>query len=358
MVRSNQPLVERMTLNWHDWFATGDVGASKLGLDQNETFRSHALGSFDDLLLAVTPDPAMLLWLSGNENTKWSPNENYARELMELFTLGAGVGYTEDDVREQARALTGWRNDWHGGPTNFRYDPNRHDTGLKTIFGQRGDFDWRDSCRLCVEHPKHADFFVTKLWSYFVAGEPSSRTLAELGDLYRAKGYAVRPVVEAILMHPELYEGAPMVKPPVVYIAGMLRAVERGVDTNAWTWIGDLCGQQLFQPPNVAGWDESRWVDTATWRGRWLAAVYAVKQRSLDPDGEYEYDDEPEKAVKRALKFWGGPSISAETHGELTAFATRCEWLADATWKDTPYRIMRQNALRLLVATSPDFQAS
>ena len=133
MVRTSRPLVERMTLVWHDWFATSlaGVGSQKLMLRQNATLRRLSLGSFDTLLLELTKDPAMLLWLSGTENTKWSPNENYARELMELFTLGAGNGYTERDVREQARALTGWDNDWRSGvgSHNFHYDRERHEIG-------------------------------------------------------------------------------------------------------------------------------------------------------------------------------------------------------------------------------------
>jgi uncharacterized protein (DUF1800 family) len=127
--------------------------------------RSRALGNFHDLLIEVTRDPAMLLWLSGTDNTKYSPNENYGREVMELFTLGADRGYTQRDVHAQARALTGFTNDWrNSGPTNFRFDPDLHDTGVKRIFGHRGRFDWRDSCRLCVEHPLHPSFLVEKLW--------------------------------------------------------------------------------------------------------------------------------------------------------------------------------------------------
>src|SRR5919205_2136814 len=131
MVRTSRPLPERMTLVWHDWFATSrdGVGPARLMLRQNALFRRHGLGSFETLLLEVTRDPAMLLWLSGTDNTRDAPNENYARELMELFTLGAGRGYSEQDVREQARALTGWRNEWSEGlgPHNFRYDREWHD---------------------------------------------------------------------------------------------------------------------------------------------------------------------------------------------------------------------------------------
>src|SRR6476646_1129556 len=154
MVRTSRPLVERMTLIWHDWFATSNngVGSQRLMLNQNQLFRDHGLGSFKELLLDVTKDTAMLLWLNGSDNSRWSPNENYAREMMELFTLGAGRGYTESDIRQQARALTGFRNDWRSGVgnVNFRYDPKAHDNGVKTIFKHRGAFTWKDSVRLAV----------------------------------------------------------------------------------------------------------------------------------------------------------------------------------------------------------------
>jgi hypothetical protein len=122
MVRTSRPLVERMTLVWHDWFATSNsgVGSQKLMLQQNQLLRARGLGSFHDLLVDVTKDPAMLLWLNGSSNSKGSPNENYAREMMELFTLGADRGYTELDVRQQARALTGFRNDWTAVHTRGR----------------------------------------------------------------------------------------------------------------------------------------------------------------------------------------------------------------------------------------------
>ena len=153
----------------------------------------------------------MLLWLNGSDNSSWSPNENYAREMMELFTLGAGRGYTESDIRQQARALTGFRNDWRSGvgSVNFRYDPKAHDAGTKTIFQAPGAFTWKDSVRLAVTHPNHPSFFVGKLWSYFIAGAPDDATARALEHLYVSSGYAVKPVVAAILKHPALYDGRP-----------------------------------------------------------------------------------------------------------------------------------------------------
>jgi Protein of unknown function (DUF1800) len=361
MVRSNRPLAERMALNWHDWFATGDVGSQRRSIRQTELFRRRALDRFDQLLLDVTRDEAMLVWLSGIDNNKWSPNENYARELMELFTLGAsdesGYPYSEDDVREQARALTGWRADWVDdvGLIDFRYDPGYHDGGMKTIFGKTGRFDWRDSCRLCLEHRAHAGYLVDKLWSYFIPVPAPATTRSRLIALYKRQRYAIKPLLEAILKHPLLYEGPAMVKPPIVYIAGMLRARRRGVDTDGWTWVSDLAGQRPFAPPNVAGWDEERWLDTSSYRGRWIAASYVTREDEITDDG-YDSGESPAEALDRALRYWGNPTIGAATRDALVSFGREVEGVIVGDWQESTYRALRQNALRQLLATSPDMQ--
>lgn len=360
MVRSNQPLVERMALVFHDWFATSNANVSQTQqmIDQSNLFRGRCFGSFLDLFKAVTIDPAMLQWLNGNENNKWSPNENYAREMMELFSLGADSGaYGEEDIREAARALTGWRNDWSSelGAHNFRFDPKRHDTGAKTVLRKTGSWNWEDACRLCVEHPLHANFFVEKLWSYFVPGPPPSATREALISTYAGSGWQILPVLEAILMSPELYEGPPMVKPPVVHLASMLRALGRPVDTEAWTWICEQAGQQLFWPPNVSGWDDSRWLDTSRLRARWLMVTYVLEEVSADAWNEpYSTTETPEEALTRALSIWGSPALSSEHQAELLDLARRSEKLILANWQKGPYRAMRQNALLQLIGISPD----
>ncbi|HZQ16387.1 MAG TPA: DUF1800 domain-containing protein [Gaiellaceae bacterium] len=362
MVRTSRPLVERMTLVWHDWFATSNdgVGSQRLMLEQNELFRRHALGSFHDLLFEVTANPAMLVWLNGTENEKGSPNENYGREMMELFTLGADRGaYTENDVREQARALTGWTNRWSRsrGEYDFHFDKTRHDTGLKRIFRRSGAFDWRGACKLCLEHPLHPSFFATKLWSYFVPVPPSRRTLAALEAIYR-DGYQVKPVVAAILMHPALYTGPRMVKPPIVHTAGLLRRIGMGITTTDWAWIGSLTGQQLFYPPNVAGWDDTRWLDTATFRGRFIAVQRILSDRKLDP-AKAKDAQTADEVLARALRFWNEPALSDGTAHQLRAFARRA--IADAgsaDWKQKQYPVMVEQALRQLIAVSPDLQTS
>jgi hypothetical protein len=364
MVRSDQQLVERMTLIWHDWFATSNegVGSVQKMLDQNALFRSGALGSFKDLLLGVTQDPAMLLWLNGLQNRKGAPNENYARELMELFTLGANRGaYTETDVRQLALALTGWSATWADGSgwQNMRADDALHDHAVKTVFGKSGDFDWRDACRLVLENPFHPSFFVTKLWSYFVPTTPDPGTQAALERLYLDSGYGIRPVVEAILMHPDFYDGPALVKPPVVYAAGLLRTMGRFVEQRGLSWICAEAGQRLFYPPNVSGWDDSAWLSTSTWRARWIIAKSAISPDTYGPvnpwNGSYSSTEDAGAAVSRAIDSLNNPTISPETGAALLAFASGC-LPADPARNESTVRGFRQNALRHLIATSPDYQ--
>jgi uncharacterized protein (DUF1800 family) len=279
---------------------------------------------------------------------------------MELFTLGADRGaYTEHDVREQARALTGFRYTWSEslGPVRFRFDRQRHDAGSKRIFGKRGHFDWRDSCHLCVHHRLHPSFFVTKLWSYFVPVPPKAGTKRSLERLYVRSGYEVGPVVSAILRHPALYTGPRMVKSPVVYLAGLLRGLGRGIDTEAWTWLLSLAGQQLFYPPNVAGWDDSRWLDTATFRARWEIAGHAIRPRVLKEDAKH-VPHKADELLARARQLLGEPTVTGQTEAVLKHFAKRS--LADAhdRWKKQSYPPLIENALRQLLATAPDLQAS
>jgi hypothetical protein len=364
MVRSDQPLVERMTLIWHDWFATSndDVGSSRLMIDQNETLRANALGSFKTMLEKVTVDPAMLVFLNGVDNRRNAINENYARELMELFALGAGRGYTETDVRELAKCLTGWRANWTDGIgwNTFRFDPNRFQNTNKTVFGKTGNWGWQDAVRLVLENEYHASFFVTKLWSYFVPTPPDSTTQAALQQLYLSSNYGIRPVVEAILMHPDFYNGGAMVKPPVVYNAGLLRATGRPIDDDSWVWLGSMAGQQLFHPPNVSGWDDSAWLDTSRWRARWWIANYVLMPTIHNPweGAPYDPNEDAAWALNKALGALHNPTLTSETRQTLAEFSSTCLPGSMREWQKSPYRAMRFNALRQLVATCPDYQTS
>ena len=279
MVRTSRPLVERMTLVWHDWFATSTdgVGSQKLMLDQNKLLRRLSLGSFETMLREITKDPAMLLWLSGTQNSKRSPNENYARELMELFTLGAGRGYTERDVREQARALTGFANDWRkgAGTVNFRFEARPARRGTQARVRQDGALRLAGRGPALPPAPEPPVLLRRQALELLRPGRARRRHPPLARSPSTSSDFQILPVVEAILRHPALYTGPRMVKPPVVYTAGLLRALGRGVDTQAWSWLSDQSGQRLFRPPNVSGWDDERWLDTATFRGRWEVANYA-----------------------------------------------------------------------------------
>ena len=362
MVRTNRPLVERMALVWHDWFAASNdsVSSQRLMLAQNALLRREALGSFERLLLGVTKNPAMLVFLSGVDSTKEAPNENYGRELMELFTLGADRpgGYTEDDVRQLARALTGFTAEYKDtvGYQNFHFDAAMHDGETKTVFGRKGRWGWQDACRLCLGHANHPLFFVRKLWSYFIPSEPGAATQNALVQLYVKGRYAIRPVIEAILLHPELYTGPTMVKPPVVYTAGLLRALGRGIDNSAYWYLDAAAGQQLFYPPNVAGWDDERWLDTASFKGRWYIADTALAADALDESSSPRLPADPEALLQKALASIAGLTISPATRAVLSRFVRSALADADEDWKQEAFPAMVFNAVRQLAVVSPDQQ--
>jgi len=224
------------------------------------------------------------------------------------------------------------------------FDPTRHDAGSKTIFSQTGAYDWRDSCNLCLGHPQHPSYFVTKLWSYFIPTQPDPATVDGLSALYASR--KVLPVVEAILLHPDFYNGPRMVKPPVVLNAGLLRMRGRYIDTSTWLSLSAQAGQQLFYPPDVGGWDDTRWLDTATFRARWFIA--AVVQGADTPT---DTPTDPAQIVQRAIQFWGNPTVTPTTQGLLASFA-HAQLKRNARPGDV------ETALRRLVASAPDLQTA
>ncbi len=336
MVRSDQQLVERMTFIWHDWFANSNekVNSQQRMLDQNELFREHALGNFHDLFLAVTANPAMLVFLDGIYNDKHDPNENYAREMMELFSLGADRGaYTEDDVSEMARALTGWhcRMDRKQRPAELplrsRAPRHRHQDRVRADreleLGRR---------RAPVRQPPAARLVLRQQAVELLRPDAAGGSDAGLaaGPVRRARGYSIRAVVEAILQHPDFLEGPELVTPPVVYNAGLLRAIGRGIDTTAWAWLSSAAGQQLFYPPNVSGWDFTRWLDTSTAKARWEIASYVTAKSYPNPwpaerrTGIQRNRDRPRSAGERAWPTGASPRSSAESQQCIAAFAESC----------------------------------
>jgi uncharacterized protein (DUF1800 family) len=363
MVRSRHQLVERLSLVFHDWWATRRDGVSTNAemLNQTNIFRAHGLGSFRAMARAVTTDPAMLQFLDGMSNRRGAVNENYGRELMELFTLGADRGaYTETDVREIAKALSGWTATYNNGWTNWRWDDQgRWDTSIKTVFGRSGRFTWEDAVELVLTHPLHPSFFVRKLWSYFIPVPPDAATSAALEQHYVAGGLEIRPVLEAILCSPQFYEGPQMVKPPIVLMAGLMRATGRGIENNEWWNKSDRAGQRLYYPPDVSGWNDNRWLDTNTTVGRWESVGVALAGTMVkNAEADVFPEQTPEAAVAAARAFWGDPPLSADTVAQLLAFAGTIVPPTGRAIDLARLRAQRYNALRQLIAAGPDHQTA
>lgn len=364
MVRSTHGLEERMTWFWHDHFATSGQD-TPLMLAQNRTLRRYALGTFDDLLRAVFLDPAMQLALSIAGSAKEDPNENFARELMELYTLGVGNGYTEDDVREIARALTGWvAVTANGRVTGVRFDPSRHDDGIKTIFGKRGAWGWEDVLRLVLAHKGVAEFLTDKLWAEFVGTPLDKQRRRKLVRQFQHSGRSIRTLVGAILRAPQLYDRLDepdMVKSPVVMVAGLLRVNGWGVDRTSWAdWL-TLMGQRPFAPPSVAGWDGgSAWCSTTGFRTRFVIATEVLDaKKGLQPvaSGSVPITLDPAGHLALAKRALGDPFTTRDTDHELRTVAAQilgrpAKYNADKR-KNAE---QTQRALRTLLIAGPDAQ--
>ncbi len=266
MVQSKRPLEEKMTLFWHGLFvsAFSSVHNAYHMYMQNQLFRRFATGSAKVLTLSISKDPAMLRYLNNNQNRRGHPNENYARELMELFTLGIG-NYSEEDVRQSARAWTGWT--FLGDRFIFR--PFQHDDGQKTFLGRTGRFDGDDIVRIIYEQPAAASHLAFKLAAFFVSDDPPPQVVAALAATLRAADWKVGPVLEQLFASRWFYSTAVMrrkIKTPIELVAGSLRRLEVAApDSNRLLQSLKIMGQELFEAPNVGGWPHGRaWINTST----------------------------------------------------------------------------------------------
>ncbi|HKB40575.1 MAG TPA: DUF1800 domain-containing protein, partial [Gemmataceae bacterium] len=258
MLHSLYPLREKLTLFWHDHFATSitKVAKAPLMFQQNITLREHALGKFTDFLQAMSKDPAMLLWLDSNSNVKGKPNENYAREVMELFSLGVHSGYTEKDIREAARAFTGWQVD----DDKYVFKASLHDDGNKTVLGKTGTWNGEDVVKICLEQKACARFLVRKLYRYLVnEGQvPPESFLEPLAESFRKSGYDIKALVRTMVSSRHFYSAyayRQKIKSPTEYVVGSVWALtDRYIPQGALINQLEAMGQALFAPPNVKGW--------------------------------------------------------------------------------------------------------
>jgi uncharacterized protein (DUF1800 family) len=265
MLRTNRPLTEKMTLFWHGHFATSFQKVQPQYMAaQIDLFRQFGLGRFPALLSAVTRDPAMLIWLDNRANAKAHPNENYAREVMELFALGLG-NYTEDDVKEAARAFTGWTVDKNQQAV---FVPARHDDGVKTVLGKTGTFNADDVIAIIVSQPVHQRFLAHKLLEFFVYSDPEPELIEALAQVYALSGFDVAKTVAAILRSNVFYSTRAyraIPKSPIELAIGTLRyAGAQTVPPNLPYQLARM-GQEPLNPPSVKGWDGGpAWINSTS----------------------------------------------------------------------------------------------
>jgi uncharacterized protein (DUF1800 family) len=288
-------LHEKMSFFWHSHFATSaqKVKATPFIYNQLELLHDHALGNFGDLLHAIIRDPAMLRYLDNDQNRKGKPNENLARELMELFSLGSG-NYTEQDIREGARALTGWSIE----PYQFRFRPFQHDNGRKTILGRTGNFDGDDFVDVILEQPACAEFITRKLWVYFGNEDPKEEVIKALADKFRESKHDIKTLLREIFSHPEFYSDEVMgsqIKSPIQLVVGAARTLELSVSN--FEFYGRtllMLGQVPYLPPNVKGWPGGRaWIDTSRLVTRYTFAEIIAEGKipaEIDPRMQGDVD--------------------------------------------------------------------
>ncbi len=302
MLVSQQPIQERLALFWHNHFATSasKVQAGRLMLIQIQLFQRLGLDSFHTLALEVAKDPAMLVWLDGNRNVKGKPNENFARELFELFTMGIGH-YTERDIQEAARAFTGWS--FSRATASFVFNRNQHDDGEKEVFGKRDRFTGEQVIAMAVEHPATARHLARKFYQHFIndVEPPDERTVEELARVFRESGYSIRALVRRLLLTPAFWSHLnwrKRVKSPVEFVVGALRQVGIGERLRALN-LGEGAGQRLLAaylrlatqwtrrigqallyPPDVAGWEWGKaWISSTTMLERMRFAEFLLPAR-------------------------------------------------------------------------------
>jgi len=378
MVNTSQPLREKMALFWHGLFATACSKVREWTMAaQYEMFRQHALGRFPELLLALSRDPAMLLWLDNRDSTKDNLNENYGRELLELFSMGIG-NYAEADVEAAARAFTGWTIK-HFYPAQlfgrfhaeFDYRDEQHDHGEKTFLGQTGPWNGEDIIRIIVRQPATARFVATKLHAYFVSDEPDADEIGRLAGVFFRTGGDLREVMRALFLS-DVFRSERhhfgRVKTPAELVVGAARlSGDYRFPAPGLERLSAACsymGQELLNPPSVKGWDGGlAWIDTGLLMERINFAAQELGDlrkpgvrglvRDLAGAGA---PTTPEAAVDRALAFMGYLRAAPETRRVLLEHVARDGDLGFETEAQRRTSAERVAELLQLIAASREYQ--
>ncbi len=368
MLYTPHPLREKLTMFWHNHFATSNakVQNARFMLGQYDLMYRYALGNFRPLVQEMSKDPAMLVWLDTRGSKKDSPNENYARELMELFTLGVG-NYTEKDIRQAARAFTGW--ELKAGKAHF--NPAQHDEGEKTFLRQTGNFQGEDIVRICLEQKSAAKFIVRKLYRFLVSETvPATPELIEpLAQQFRGSDYDFGKLVATMLrsnlfFSPMVYRSS--VKSPVEFAIGIVRALEGKIGTTALSLSLQELGQNLFNPPSVKGWDGGQnWLNGQTLLFRQNLALSLTSTQ----DDRFGRRTDPVAVAQKYSKDYDKESVPFLLHlflqGDVPADAvTRLAEYAEKSrkqsvpvyWTAEDATNHRVRAVCHLILTLPEFQ--
>jgi uncharacterized protein (DUF1800 family) len=304
MLQTPTPLAEQMMLFWHNHFTSSiqKVRTTRFMAQQHITQRTHALGNFGTLLSAMVHDPAMLRYLDSANNRKEQPNENFARELLELFSMGVG-NYTEDDIREASRAFSGWT--VNRERASFLFNAKEHDNNNKRFLKQEGNFSGDDIVRIILQQPATAQFITRKLWRTFISENPNELAIQAIAQQWQNQHrYEIKPLLISLFNQPEFWQTSNrgrIIKSPTDYVVGLLRVWQLPNQQNAhWRNTISILGQDLFNPPSVKGWEGGKdWITTNT-----LLAREQVMQRFLHDAGGMRTKNLPETWNSATEKLW------------------------------------------------------
>lgn len=315
MVNSEQQLREKMAFFWHGHFACRNLNAY-YQQDLINIIRKHALGNFGTLLKEVSRSAAMLAFLNNQQNRKQKPNENFAREVMELFTLGRG-NYTEKDIKEAARAFTGWQFKLNG---EFIFRANLHDDGSKTVLNKTGNFDGDDVLDILLEQKQTAKYICTKLYRYFVNDQVDQSKVQWLADRFYKSGYEIAPLLKDLFTADWFYEPQHIgsrVKSPIDLLVGIRRSLPMDIEKEEGQLVlQKILGQILFYPPNVAGWPGGyNWIDSSSLMFRLRLPQLVAYKEAFNIKAKSDDDQEMGKMQKTVAKM-GGRVLSTTIHWE------------------------------------------
>lgn len=388
LLTTRRPLQEKMTVFWHNHFATSaeKVTSGELMYKQIELLRTRATSDFHTILSDVSKDPAMVFWLDNQFNVKGKPNENFAREVMELFTLGEGQGYTEHDIKEAARAFTGWSvggqqviSDLPRRGATFDYKEELHDEGEKTVLGRRGSLTGDDVIDILAERPRTADFLVNKMWEWYVFPKPEPELVSRFANKFRRSGLNVKVLLGEIMRSEEFYSDRAyraVYKNPVDFVIPTLRDLGVGpilasrivedVDfkPRRVTPVGAAAqsmkqmGMQLLYPPDVSGWPRGQaWVSSATmvarigWADRLFGFATGPGLQEFNAFGLFQKDPTPMGISKKLVSIFDAP-IGQNKIGELVSAAAKAT--NGNLTEDNANKAA--NSVARLIFASPEFQ--